>query len=617
MYINSKTLIFLTLAFCLISHAIEADSSQNIPGKVWYRYQSPEEAGFAKPAIEELRSDYDSLNASALMVIYRGAVVINWGETARRFRCHSARKSLMSGLYGIHIDNGDIDTTKTLEQLGINDTNFVLNKQELQATILDILCARSGVYHLAAYEPAENPKPPRGSFAPGTNWCYNNWDFNVLLTILEQETGVRVFEDFEKHFAQPLQMQDYHPSHGYYHYELDKSIHPAYPFRLSARDMARFGLLYLNNGRWGDRQILSESYVRASTSRISDSTMTGGYGYMWWLYDAEPLKSLGAYSALGLGIQSIDVIPGANMVVVLRTDTFEGDNVGMQEHGALLSKILATQSEPPADNPSLVPLNEPDPAFTSISPTRGELENYVGERPLGNTPYTCVIDRTGDTLAIDFGEGPVNLYKLEENHYIIEDFQEHLYFKTDSAGVIRIIAVQGLIAEAMPLLDQGLFEEGLEIMRVADSLFPNNKTVFQVMADIYADKISLDLSMALDYLRQLQAVDPSRQLSNSRLAWIVNSIQGQIWQVHLPLQRMQQFAGKYGPRLIELDNGRLYYSREGREGRRLMTPITDSIFGIEGLNDFRVQFVSDSNGDIVKLVGMYLDGRRDVTPRSQ
>jgi hypothetical protein len=43
-------------------------------------------------------------------------------------------------------------------------------------------------------------------------------------------------------------MQDYRTRDGYYHYELDKSIHPAYPFRMSARDCARYGLLFLNRG---------------------------------------------------------------------------------------------------------------------------------------------------------------------------------------------------------------------------------------------------------------------------------------------------------------------------------------------------------------------------------
>jgi hypothetical protein len=59
----------------------------------------------------------------------------------------------------------------------------------------------------------------------------------------------------------PLGMQDFSPAHGYYHYEREKSMHPAYPFRMSARDMARFGLLYLYQGRWGAQRLRAGEYV--------------------------------------------------------------------------------------------------------------------------------------------------------------------------------------------------------------------------------------------------------------------------------------------------------------------------------------------------------------------
>ena len=60
-------------------------------------------------------------------------------------------------------------------------------------------------------------------------------------------------------------MQDYETTDGEY-VDGDASIHPAYPFRMTARDMARFGLLYLQNGKWCDKQIISESWIKKSTT---------------------------------------------------------------------------------------------------------------------------------------------------------------------------------------------------------------------------------------------------------------------------------------------------------------------------------------------------------------
>jgi len=174
---------------CSVHH----QSEFNIPGDEWQSYSTPEEAGFDSQKLEEAVAFADSLGSAAVFVGYRGAVLVDWGETSRRFKCHSMRKSFLSALYGNYIDNGTIDVNKTLGELGIDDFPNTLTEQEKHARIVDLLSARSGIYLPAASEPARNQKPPRGSYPPGTHWCYNNWDFNMLLTVFEQETGEKIF----------------------------------------------------------------------------------------------------------------------------------------------------------------------------------------------------------------------------------------------------------------------------------------------------------------------------------------------------------------------------------------------------------------------------------------
>lgn len=166
----------------------------------------------------------------------------------------------------------------------------------------------------------------------------------MLGSIFRQETGTDIFEEFKERIADPIGMEDYLVSDGYYHYE-SVSIHPAYPFRITARDAARFGLLFLRNGVWGDNRIISEEWIRESTTSYSDAGSAGGYGYMWWIaVDGKhlPVVTLndGAYSARGYGGHYILIIPEYDLVIVHRVNTDVNLSVTGMEFGILVGLIL-------------------------------------------------------------------------------------------------------------------------------------------------------------------------------------------------------------------------------------------------------------------------------------
>ena len=169
-------------------------------------------------------------------------------------------------------------------RVGIDDLEPSLTPVELTATVHDLATARSGIYHVAAYEPSSmrTNRPPRGSQTPGEFWFYNNWDYNALATIHEIATGTDVFSAFETEVARPLQMEDY-SLEGQEWVGHPETLHPAYVFRMSARDIARVGLLMLRGGTWRGEQIVSPEWVELSTSAIVPEVWWGsGYGYMWW-----------------------------------------------------------------------------------------------------------------------------------------------------------------------------------------------------------------------------------------------------------------------------------------------------------------------------------------------
>ena len=88
--------------------------------------------------------------------------------------------------------------------------------------------------------------------------------------------------------------------------------------RLPARDLAKFGYLYLNGGRWDGTQVVPAEYVAASTRPQSDPTMgPGRYGYQWWVTNETGHDS---FRAMGYGGQLIQVIPELDLVVVITSD---------------------------------------------------------------------------------------------------------------------------------------------------------------------------------------------------------------------------------------------------------------------------------------------------------
>jgi CubicO group peptidase (beta-lactamase class C family) len=187
-------------------------------------------------------------------------------------------------------------------------------------------------------------RPKRYSHEPGTFWYYNNWDFNVVGTIFRQETGQDIFGAFKSRIGDPIGMEDFETIDGFYHYE-SCSIHPAYVMRLTARDMARFGLLFLRNGVWNGERIIKESWIRESTTSYSDAGSFGGYGYMWWVaVDGRHIPAVtlsdGSYSARGYGGHYILVIPDYDLVIVHRVNTDIDHSVNAVEAGLLVSLIL-------------------------------------------------------------------------------------------------------------------------------------------------------------------------------------------------------------------------------------------------------------------------------------
>jgi CubicO group peptidase (beta-lactamase class C family) len=330
----------LFIAAALLGFAVNmvpgAEPSRTIveyyPG-VDFKTTTPEAAGWDVEKLAEARSWSQQIAPSAaVLIIQHGLVVAQWGDIAVKSNLHSVRKSLLGALIGIAVDEHKIDLGATMGSLGIDDNEPSLTPTEKSATVDDLLKARSGIYHAALYETPgmARRRPQRGGHPPGTFWYYNNWDFNALGTIYERATAESIFAAFQDRIARPIGMQDYQPSDGEY-FKGAASEHSAYPIRMSARDLARFALLYLHDGRWNGQQIVPSAWVGKSTQTYSEAFPEQGpglgYGYLWWIgfpgNMGAPTVKIPAhtFAAMGAEGQYAFVIPAYDLVIVHRINS--------------------------------------------------------------------------------------------------------------------------------------------------------------------------------------------------------------------------------------------------------------------------------------------------------
>ena len=324
-----RCLLTTAIFFCLQVCVSYAQVTARYPAAEWVRNE-PAQTGWLAPQLAQAEDRSREIGSTAVVIVQHGAIVASWGETSANILLNSARKSLLSALIGIAVAHGQIALDATVDSFGIDDNPPSLTADEKQATVRDLLEARSGVYHGANYETPDMAarRPPRGSHPHGTFWYYNNWDFNALGAIYEHAVGTPIFAAFDHQIAAPIGMQDFDQARCRYVGGPD-SIYPAYVFYASARDLARFGLLYLRRGRWGDQQVIPAEWVEESTRPYSTTNSGSGYGYLWWTAPPEqPFLSVppGSYFAAGNGGQYVVVIPANDLVIVhlARMDSVDG-----------------------------------------------------------------------------------------------------------------------------------------------------------------------------------------------------------------------------------------------------------------------------------------------------
>jgi len=328
------------------------------PTGEWGRVADPAAAGYCQAGLDAATAKARAMATTSATVVVGGRVLWDYGDQAFVSYLASVRKSILAMMFGKYVAAGTVSVNKSMKALNITDVQGLLPREQ-EATVLDLLAARSGVYHPAANAASAaggdtvGTPPGRGTVAPGAYFLYNNWDFNALGTIFEQETGQNIYDAFQADFATPMQLQDFRRDAQRKSNNPARSVHPAYHFYLSSRDMARLGLLMLRGGDWAGKPLVPRDWVRRMVTPVTrvgdmnpDDFRTGpfGYGLLWWIWDGDANRGpyRGAYTGIGAVGQFLTILPELDMVVAHKTRQGQA-SVSRAEYLALVDALIAAK----------------------------------------------------------------------------------------------------------------------------------------------------------------------------------------------------------------------------------------------------------------------------------
>jgi CubicO group peptidase (beta-lactamase class C family) len=287
--------------------------------------------------VERIRSG-EIANIHSLLLVRNGWLVLesyfNGHYVAELHEQQSVTKSFTSAAIGIAIEQGRISGVEE-PVLGFFDDDTVvenLDERKRRITLEDLLTMRSGT----DYNERGSDSPhwqlnrmQRGwtKFIldrpmlrePGTHFQYDSGAVILSSALIKQRYGVHADIFARKHLFEPLGIDRLS-----WYRNAERHPHTGGGLALRSRDMARFGLLYLRDGRWGDRQVVPKEWVRTSLSRqVEFDPQSGrrsvGYGYWWWVFPPDPggAGQRDIYAAAGWKGQYIFIVPEHEMVVVV------------------------------------------------------------------------------------------------------------------------------------------------------------------------------------------------------------------------------------------------------------------------------------------------------------
>jgi CubicO group peptidase (beta-lactamase class C family) len=286
------------------------------------------------------------------VILRHGYIVAEWGDTERPDPTYSVAKSFLSTLLGLAVDRGLIKSVRDPVRLYVADGgydsphNARITWEEHAQQTSEWEGAMWGKSHdfIGVEQFGRGRREPRSLREPGTYWEYNDVRINRFSLSLLRVWRKPLPSVLRDEIMRPIGASDAWRYHGYFNSNvtINGQRMPSVGggtrwgggLWISTRDEARFGHLFLREGRWHGRQLISKDWVRAATT---PSEIKPDYGYLWWLNTGRklwPSAPESSYAALGYGSNTIWIDPEHDLVIVWRWHQANPDE--------LIKRVLAS-----------------------------------------------------------------------------------------------------------------------------------------------------------------------------------------------------------------------------------------------------------------------------------
>lgn len=313
-----------------------------LSGEDW-PVSTPEEQGLDPMLLARLYYSAEEVETiRSLLVVKNGYLIaekyFHGGSIDSQDRMQSATKSFTSALVGLALERGCLTS---VDQKAIDFlpelSSRINDPRKYQITIRHLLQMRAGfpweesapeLFELmyAGFRPSVFADVPLAR-DPGSGMEYSNISSHMLSIILSRACDVDLLDFGQEHLFDPLGVE---PGEWITDWEGYRNGHA--DLHLRPRDMAKFGLLYLNDGQWEGEQLVPASWVQDSLRIYSENAWKyriGGnfkdmsYGYQWWSARAGDRRW---WFAWGHGGQQIALVDDLNMVIVVTADPLFGQH---------------------------------------------------------------------------------------------------------------------------------------------------------------------------------------------------------------------------------------------------------------------------------------------------
>ena len=265
----------------------------------------------------------EKLNVLGIKVTQNDELVAEWhSEGECRRNIYSATKSFTSCAVGFAVQEGLISLDEKLTEAFSKDMPDFIYDNLKKATVRDLLtmCLGQEQGNLMGeqrplYEEDDWVKMSLSipfKYEPGTNFVYNNVGPYLAGILVQRRAGCDLVSYLTPRLFLHLGIK--RPT-----WETDPlgNSFGAGGLFLTLSELHKFGLFYLNKGKWNDRQILSEKWIEESTS-ASD---TEKYGYLFWRGEHNSFRADGKYSQISM------VLPDKNAVISLVAECRKGEEL--------------------------------------------------------------------------------------------------------------------------------------------------------------------------------------------------------------------------------------------------------------------------------------------------